>query len=60
MLAKLPIAIAILAASEQVNAYLLADSLFLGELSLDDSTIYAQENYNLTHRSLKFLSYSLL
>ncbi len=31
----LPIAIGILAASEQVNAYLLGDYLFLGELSLD-------------------------
>ena len=33
----LPIAIGILAASEQVNAYLLGDYLFLGELSLDGS-----------------------
>ena len=33
----LPIAIGVLAASEQVNAYLLGDYLFLGELSLDGS-----------------------
>lgn len=33
----LPMAIGILAASEQVNAYLLGDYLFLGEMSLDGS-----------------------
>jgi magnesium chelatase family protein len=33
----LPIAVGILAASEQVNAQLLGDHLFLGELSLDGS-----------------------
>ena len=44
MLIILPIAIGILAASEQVNVndYLLGDYLFLGELSLDGRAIYAQ------------------
>ena len=33
----LPIAVGVLAASQQVNAYLLGDYLFLGEMSLDGS-----------------------
>ncbi len=43
MLARLPIVIGILAASEQVDAYLLGDYLFLGELSLDGSAIYLSQ-----------------
>ena len=41
----LAIAIKILAVSEQVNAYLLGDYLFLGELSLDGNTLSAQTKF---------------